>query len=194
MTEEQLQKIAEDAESLSYDALDALQREITRRGLELPIVVPAAGGDEVEQRELITVRTFRDLPEALLAKGTLDSAGIESFLVDDNIVRMDWFWSNAVGGIKLRVKLEDADSADDVLRQPIPEGFEVEGIGNFQQPHCHKCNSLDTVFEELNEGIAYTGAYFSLPLPVHDKGWKCESCGYQWEDADEEAARQAGGF
>jgi len=41
---------------------------------------------------LIVVAQYRDLPEALLAKGKLESAGIECTMTDDNIVRMDWFW------------------------------------------------------------------------------------------------------
>src|SRR6202020_2478284 len=43
---------------------------------------------EMEVRELVTVRKFRDLPEALLAKGSLESAGIECFLADENLVRL----------------------------------------------------------------------------------------------------------
>ena len=77
--------------------------------------------DEVEFQKLITIRKFRDLPEALLAKGSLDSAGIESFLGDDNIVRLDWFISNLIGGIKLRVRPEDLEAAEEILNQPIPE-------------------------------------------------------------------------
>jgi len=44
---------------------------------------------------MVTVRQFRDLPEALLARDSLVSAGIEAELADDNMVRMDWFISNA---------------------------------------------------------------------------------------------------
>ena len=54
---------------------------------------------------------FQNLPEALLAKGSLDSSGIECFLTDDNMVRMDWFMSNLLGGAKLLVNREDAEAA-----------------------------------------------------------------------------------
>ena len=39
--------------------------------------------------ELVTLRHFRDVPEALLAKGKLESAGIACALADGNLVRMD---------------------------------------------------------------------------------------------------------
>jgi hypothetical protein len=57
----------------------------------------------------------------------LDSAEIECFLVDDNMARIEW--SNLVGGIKLCVKQEDAEAALDMLEQPIPEEFDVDGVG-----------------------------------------------------------------
>jgi hypothetical protein len=37
---------------------------------------------------MVTIRQIRDLPEALLAKGSLESAGIEVVLTDENIVRI----------------------------------------------------------------------------------------------------------
>jgi len=50
--------------------------------------------------ELVTLQHFRDVPEALLAKGKLESAGIACALADGNLVRMDWLLSNAIGGIR----------------------------------------------------------------------------------------------
>jgi len=63
----------------------------------------------------VTVRRFRDLHEALLAKGSLDSAGIESFLADDNMVHMDWLMSNLLGGVKLRVESANLEAANEIL-------------------------------------------------------------------------------
>ena len=53
-------------------------------------------------RELLTIQSFRELPEAMMAKRVLDSAGSECFLVDDNPGRMlgfyfgcDWWYPNS---------------------------------------------------------------------------------------------------
>jgi hypothetical protein len=81
-----------------------------------------------------------------LAKGSLKSAGIDSFLADDNVVRLDWFWSNLMGWIKVRVDVENAEAAEEILDQPIPERLEVTGIGQYRQPRCPKCGSLDVNF------------------------------------------------
>jgi hypothetical protein len=83
---------------------------------------------------MVLIRQFRDIPEALLAKGLLESSRIECSMVDDNLVRLDWFISNGIGGIKLAVKPEDADAAVQILEQPIPDAFEVEESGTYKQP------------------------------------------------------------
>jgi hypothetical protein len=44
------------------------------------------------ERELVTIQSFRELPEAMLAKGMLNSAGIECFLLDDNTGRYAWVY------------------------------------------------------------------------------------------------------
>jgi hypothetical protein len=146
-------------------------------------ILPAAADGELELRELVTIRKFRDLPEALLAKGSLESAGIEALLVDDKVVRMDWFWSNLMGGIKLRVNPEDAEVANGILDQPIPEGFEVAGVGEYQQPHCPTCNSLDVNFRE-SDPAAYVTAYILVPIPWKRRAWRCHACHAEWEDVE----------
>jgi hypothetical protein len=104
MSDEELGQIAESGDELSTAAQEAFQAEVARRGLTLAIA-PPRGEDVFELNETVTLRQFRDLPEALLAKGSLESAGIQAYLADDNMIRMDWFYSNLLGGIKLRFAL-----------------------------------------------------------------------------------------
>ena len=73
------------------------------------------GNDVAEFRELITIRHYMNLPQALLAKTSLDSAGIECYLADDNMVRVEW--SGLVGGIRLRVSPQDCEDALRILGQ-----------------------------------------------------------------------------
>jgi Putative prokaryotic signal transducing protein len=191
MADTELESIAGDSSELTEVARQAVENEIARRGglktdaADLPSV---RGRDAVELADLVSIRQLRDLHEALLAKGVLDSAGIECFLVDDNIVRMDWFISNLVGGIKLCVKREDAEAALDLLEQPIPDEFDVEGVGQYEQPRCPKCESLDVAFEELNQSVAYVSAYVFVPIPLHRKGWVCHSCKQEWRDGEEKGS------
>lgn len=116
MSEGELEELAEDAGSLSDTAKRALEFEISKRGLSLELREQAPA-EEPKFSKLVTIRRFRDVPQAYLAKGVLDSAGIESFLFDTNVIWMDWLWSNAIGGVKLRVREEDAEEALALLDQ-----------------------------------------------------------------------------
>jgi hypothetical protein len=180
MQDEELEATAQSAYELSDVAQEALRAEIARRGLDIVLTFPP-GIDVMEASNVVTIRKFRDLPEALLAKGSLDSAGIPSYLLDDNMIRMDWFISNLLGGIKLQVHPEDIDAANEILNQPIPDSLEIEGLGNYEQPRCPNCQSLDVTFRELNKLVSYGSAYFGLPLPIHKKAWYCHSCHHAWE-------------
>ena len=186
MSDEELELIARGESELTEDAREILRNELNRRQLEVDFDtdVGAAPGWE----ELVVVKQFRDLPEALLAKGSLESAGIECFLGDDNMIRMDWFISNLVGGAKLCVRPEDADAAVELLEQPVPEDFDVEGVGRYEQPTCPHCHSVDISYEGLNKPVAYTSAWIGVPIPIPRKRWKCASCGSTWKDTEDAAS------
>lgn len=186
MSDEELRNIAESGDELSVAAQEALLAEASKRGFMLTIAPPRCE-DAVEFDKFVTLRQFRDLPEALLAKGSLESAGIEALLADDNMIRMDWFYSNLLGGIKLKVRVEDAEAANEILNQPIPETVEVEGVGEYEQPKCPHCQSLDVSFQELNEFLSYGSAYLGVPIPVYNKAWTCHACGNEWEEENSSA-------
>ena len=131
---------------------------------------------------LITLQHFRDMPEALLAKGKLESAGIESVLADGNLVRMDWLLSNAIGGIRLQVDKQDLEPARVILDEPIPPEFSTNEMGeNFVQPRCPRCCSLDIGFEKINRFWTYgLWLLLSFPIPIRKANWKCYTCGIEW--------------
>src|ERR1700720_1939924 len=118
LSDGELQRLAGETESLTDEARAVLALEMSRRNIPAETAGEAEDsppGGRAKLRDLLTIRQFRDLPEALLAKSVLDSAGIECFLGDDNLIRMDWLWSNLLGGIKLRVRQEDALEASRLL-------------------------------------------------------------------------------
>lgn len=133
---------------------------------------------------LVTLEHFRDMPEALLAKGKLESAGIDSVLADGNLVRMDWLLSNAIGGIRLQVRHEDLETARAVLHEPIPAEFGDEALGEtFIQPRCPRCCSLDIGFEKIDRFWTYgLWLLLSFPIPVRKSNWKCYTCGIEWAE------------
>jgi hypothetical protein len=140
--------------------------------------------------ELVTIERFRDLPEALLAKGKLESAGIYCFLADTELVRTDWLWSNLIGNMRLQVRTEDAAEAVALLHEPIPATFSTgEEGGAYDQPRCPKCDSLDIGFEVIDRFWSYALMLLGVPIPVRKSNWKCYACGAEWVERDEEGKK-----
>ncbi|HJT70924.1 MAG TPA: hypothetical protein VJ731_12040 [Terriglobales bacterium] len=185
MSDGELLELALKSAGLSEPAWEALEDEFDRRDLEFPEPDPSLQPETPEIRNLTMLKRFRDLPEALLAQGKLASEGIESYLADNNTVRMDWLWSNLVGGVKLLVAAEDANPANQVLDQPIPEEINFDGVAEYQQPRCPKCQSLDINFEELYKPIAYGSLFVNFPIPMQRSGWTCHTCGNTWHESAE---------
>jgi hypothetical protein len=187
MTDGELLRLARHPDSLTDLAWDALEDELDRRHLEISADPPPR--QQLEISQLVTIRQFRDLPEALLAKGSLESSGIECFLADENLVRLDWFISNFIGGVKLKVRPADVGNAQQLLDEPILEGLYVQGIGLYEQPRCPQCQSLDVNFQELDRPVSYMTAFLHVPIPVQRAGWRCHACDAQWEDDGADAGK-----
>lgn len=181
LTERELRQLADNAGSLTDLAEELLKAELSRRGLVVELRDVPARADERFQA-LVKLRKFRDIPDAVLAQSILDSAEIECFLFDENVIRMNWLWSNLVGGIKLLVKSEDASAALELLDQKPIEIFDVAGIGEYKQPHCRRCDSLNISFGGIGKRLSYVTIAVGVPLPVRRGGWKCDSCGQEWHE------------
>lgn len=163
MSETELMELARAYDSLVEPAQAALRAEFARRNLEPPLLDEP---ETIEPRDLVTIERFRDLPAADLARGLLDAAGIPAWVQDDHLVRMDWFYSNAIGGLRLQVERADAEAAREILDQPMPKTIELSDGGAFAQPQCPKCGSIEIGTENFSRGTL----------------WLCNACGARWKE------------
>jgi hypothetical protein len=79
-----------------------------------------------ELQRLVTVRTFSTPWEAQIAQARLGSEGLHSLIANEHVIRMVAL-SNAVGGIQLKVREQDAEAAAAVLGRlaSLPEIYLV---------------------------------------------------------------------
>ena len=190
MTETELMAVAKAYDTLTESAQAALREEFAHRHLDPPLIEDDDGTEAPTDQKLVTVRCYRDLSEAIVARSVLEGAGMFCFLQNENIVRLDWQISNFIGGIRLQVAASDAAAAEEILSAPVPASIEMEGEPDYIQPRCPRCDSLDINFEGSGRGAALAALYlFSLPAPMGEKRWRCNHCGLLW--ADDERAEGA---
>jgi hypothetical protein len=122
-----LKEIAKREGALTDVAREVIRAEMLRRGLKVEqeeLTESPAGDGGMKPAK---IRDFMFLPDALVAKSILDSAGIESFLADETTMRMG-LWSTLIGGVKLWVRQEDAETATALLKQDFSKENGVEGV------------------------------------------------------------------
>ena len=47
----------------------------------------------------------------------LESAGVNAFVQDENMIQMDWLYSNAIGGVRVQVADEDVAAVREFLAE-----------------------------------------------------------------------------
>ena len=65
--------------------------------------------------QMVTIERFRDMLQAELAKGRLDSAGIHCFLAGENAGLL---YGNGLDGVLLQVSAAEEDDARAILNDP----------------------------------------------------------------------------
>ena len=70
----------------------------------------------MSESKYTTLTTVPDLVAAELIKSYLDSEGIATIIPDEHTANITWFWRNAIGGVRVQVRSEDAERARPVLQ------------------------------------------------------------------------------
>jgi hypothetical protein len=182
MSETELMELARSYDGLLEIAQVALRAEFARRGLEPPLVEEP---EEWEYRRLVTVRRYRDLTEAYVGRSLLESAGIPAWIADEHLVRMNWFYSNMAGGMRLQVDECKEAAAREILEEGVPGTITYGPEEEYVQPTCPNCGSAEITLGNGTEcGWSLVALYLiAIPVPPRKAAWHCEACGAQWVDA-----------
>jgi DNA-directed RNA polymerase subunit RPC12/RpoP len=134
------------------------------------------------EKSLFTlIGRFQYSSEAIIYQGKLESEGIEVFMRDIAIVDANPIYSNAVGGIKIYVKNEDADAAKKIMAQ-ISE-FSLDD--NNQLIKCPNCGAekieMMTSVKDIKSLLAFVFSALISIYPFHTKHkYKCQSCKFEF--------------
>jgi hypothetical protein len=142
---------------------------------------------------LITIATFTNPLEAHIVRGRLQAEGIETSVAHEHHIWANWFLSTALGGVKLQVRPEDAQRAEEVLRQEQDGDYEALVADSGEEsseprPACPVCRSEDIIPVRRSGRISLFIVWLSsLPLPYSSVTMACQSCGHTWVNREEQA-------
>jgi Putative prokaryotic signal transducing protein len=116
---------------------------------------------------MIIVATFMKIEDAYLARARLEGNGIAAHIRDEGVVGLDWFLSNAIGGVKVEVEEEDVQSAREILN----EKERAHGI-----LYCMHCGSGAVRMREMGVITGILCFFANLPLPIRCNKVDCRDC------------------
>jgi hypothetical protein len=130
----------------------------------------------------VVIAEYRDFPQAGLAQSTLEANGVQCFLDNQYMVGVNWLYSTALGGIKLKVHARDVARANEILSSFKP-GY-VEGVDKEKlapETTCPICGSTKITTKNYTRKFAAISLLFSLPLFFFLKRNSCKECGHKWK-------------
>ena len=138
----------------------------------------------------VTIASYPEPLEANLIRSKLLSEDIECILLNENIISVQPFYSNAVGGIKLQVHEDDAERArkiiDDANKPNLHVVYKDKTIRPKKNNHphnvlCPECSSSDVYFERLsNAELILCILFLGIPYFFISGTYNCYNCGHKW--------------
>ncbi len=110
---------------------------------------------------LTTIASFREAHSAHIARAKLEAAGIPAFVADEHLVGVQWFYSDAIGGVKVQVPASFADEAREIVAADLSAGVAAErhsqrGRRRIGRAICPACGSglghPETVSRDVTSG------------------------------------------
>ena len=128
--------------------------------------------------ELITIKSFDNSIDAHLLKIELENEGIECYIYDEHTVTVFPLYSNAVGGIKVKILKTDLDLAKSIL------------FANNAQIVCPNCKSHTIItnyksMKGIKGLLSAITSLFTSTYPLHYKTVnKCTNCNEEFISED----------
>lgn len=125
----------------------------------------------------VVVESYSLVYEAQIAKSLLISQGIDAQIENEHTINMDWFYSNALGGVKVLVPEDCAEDAKSILEQDY--SAEVDEKFSLEKEVCPSCGSTNII--PYTEGKKTAFAFLivvGIPVGKVRHGLKCQDCGY----------------
>ena len=125
----------------------------------------------------VTIARYQYSSEAQIIKGRLESDGIEVFLKDNITIDTDPLVSNAIGGIKLKVRNADEKKAKEILKSI--KAYAIDDDGNpILCPNCEKNEvELYSTIDSLKAFLSFLIGVITFTLPFHTRyKYICENC------------------
>lgn len=134
------------------------------------------------EEEFLTVASYQYSAEAQIMKGRLEAEGIPVFLSDVHTIDTDPLVSNAVGGVKIKVRKFDYDLALQVL-----DSVSKYSLGDAGEDiSCPNCKSNRVIMmshvRNLRSFLFFIFSFLLSVLPISiNYNYHCDNCRHKFK-------------
>lgn len=98
-------------------AVEVAEGELRERGITPPVPETVVEEDPVDEVPdvLVTVARFSKPMDAHILRMRLEADGIPAVIADEHMVRVNWFLSNALGGVRVQVPSRRLQETHEVM-------------------------------------------------------------------------------
>lgn len=138
-----------------------------------------------------TILTFTYPHEAHMAKGFLESEGIETLIQDEMTAQVNNFYSNAIGGVKILVKDKDFEESVVILQKggylnrenteanTVIETYYISSKTEITK--CPYCGSENIAVARKPNILSVIIVFIvNAFLPIFNRYYHCFECRKQW--------------
>lgn len=127
---------------------------------------------------LRTVATYVDPIEANILKARLEAEGIAAFVFDEHLIRMNWLYSNALGGAKVKVHEDRVEAAEEIIQAIEAGEYELSTTEDQVPGKCPYCEAMSVRPSTRSWTVSFLSFFFfHVPIPFRRNRWKCDHCG-----------------
>ena len=131
----------------------------------------------MKSTELITIRTNSTPLDAHLARVRLEGDGIRAFIQDEYLILLDWYYSNAIGGVKVQVPEPEAQLADYIRAGSSGDERPLSPLTETEYA-CPCCGSEDIEIVLRRKKLTYLSLWLlDFPVLRPHAALKCRVCG-----------------
>ncbi len=133
--------------------------------------------NKVLKMKWVIIESYSMPYEAQIAKSLLTSQGIPAIIENEHTINMYWFYSNALGGVKVLVPEDYLERAKFIISNDY--SADVDEKFSLQKEKCPSCGGLNLLAHTQGRRTAFIFLMLiGLPISRYKHGMKCQDCGY----------------
>ena len=135
--------------------------------------------------KLITAKIFDNPIDAHLLKTKLESEGVSCYLFDEHTISINPLYSNAVGGIKLKILDTDIERTREILNRIEKTPLTNDDNVIIKCPNCdsHNIYSGFKSMKGLKGTLSIILSFLFMIFPIYHKTvFKCKDCNTEFKN------------